>query len=33
MLDKFVLGFLEGPHEEIINKVTGLKRFIAKRKL
>lgn len=33
MLDKFVLEFLEGPHEEIINKVPGLKQFIAKRKL
>lgn len=32
MLDKFVLEFLEGPHEEIINKITGLKQFIAKRK-
>ncbi len=33
MLDKFILEFLEGPHEEIINKVPGLKQFIAKRKL
>jgi hypothetical protein len=33
MLDKFILEFLEGPHEEIINKITGLKQFIAKRKL
>jgi len=33
MLDKFVLEFLEGPHEEIINKITGLKQIIAKRKL
>ncbi|HPN96575.1 MAG TPA: hypothetical protein PLK35_02300 [Candidatus Moranbacteria bacterium] len=32
MLDKFVLEFLEGPHEEIINKVPGLKQFIANRK-
>jgi hypothetical protein len=32
MLDKFILEFLEGPHEEIINKITGLKRFIANRK-
>lgn len=32
MLDKFVLEFLEGPHEEIINKITGLKQLIAKRK-
>lgn len=33
MLDKFVLEFLEGPHEELIDKVPGLKRFIAQRKL
>jgi len=33
MLDKFVLEFLEGPNEEIINKITGLKQFIAKRKM
>lgn len=33
MLDKFVLEFLEGPHEEVINKIPGLKQFIAKRKL
>jgi hypothetical protein len=33
MLDKFVLEFLEGPHEEVINKITGLRQFIAKRKL
>ena len=32
MLDKFILDFLEGPHEEIINKITWLKHFIAKRK-
>lgn len=32
MLDKFILEFLEGPHEEIINKISGLKQFIAKRK-
>jgi len=32
MLDKFILEFLEGPHEEIINKISGLKRFIANRK-
>lgn len=32
MLDKFILEFFEGPHEEIINKVPGLKQFIAKRK-
>lgn len=29
MLDRFILDFLEGPHEEVINKITGLKRFIA----
>jgi hypothetical protein len=33
MLDKFILEFLEGPHEEIINKITGLKQLIAKRKI
>ncbi|MFZ2193475.1 MAG: hypothetical protein WAV31_04495 [Candidatus Moraniibacteriota bacterium] len=33
MLDKFILEFLEGPHEEVINKIVGLKQFIAKRKL
>jgi hypothetical protein len=33
MLDKFVLEFLEGPHEEVINKVAGLRRLIVKRKL
>lgn len=32
MLDKFILEFLEGPHEEIINRIPGLKQFIAKRK-
>ena len=32
MLDKFILEFLEGPHEEIINKISGLKRFILSRK-
>jgi hypothetical protein len=32
MLDKFVLDFLEGPHEEIVNKIPGLRRFIAGRK-
>lgn len=29
MLDRFILDFLEGPHEEVINKVAGLKRFIS----
>jgi hypothetical protein len=33
MLDKFILEFLEGPHEEVINKIPGLKQMIAKRKL
>lgn len=32
MLDKFILEFLEGPHEEIVNKITGLRQFIANRK-
>lgn len=32
MLDKFILEFLEGPHEEIVNKISGLRRFIANRK-
>lgn len=32
MLDKFILEFLEGPHEEVVNKITGLRQFIAKRK-
>ncbi|MFA6973864.1 MAG: hypothetical protein WC238_03985 [Parcubacteria group bacterium] len=32
MLDKFILEFLEGPHEEVINKMTGLRQFIANRK-
>jgi hypothetical protein len=32
MLDKFILEFLEGPHEEVINKIQGLKQFIANRK-
>ncbi len=29
MLDRFILDFLEGPHDEIINKLPKLKRFIA----
>lgn len=33
MLDKFILEFLEGPHEELINKISGLRQFIAKRKM
>ena len=32
MLDKFILEFFEGPHEEIINKIIGFKRLIANRK-
>jgi hypothetical protein len=32
MLDKFLLEFFEGPHEELINKISGLKQFIAGRK-
>jgi len=32
MLDKFILDFLEGPHEEVINKISWLKRFMATRK-
>jgi hypothetical protein len=33
MLDKFILEFLEGPHEEVINKISGLKQLIARRKM
>lgn len=33
MLDKFVLEFLEGPHEEVINKISGLRQLISKRKM
>jgi hypothetical protein len=29
MLDRFLLEFLEGPHSELVNKVSGLKRFVA----
>lgn len=32
MLDKFLLEFFEGPHEEIVNKISGFKRLIANRK-
>jgi hypothetical protein len=32
MLDKFIFEFLEGPHEEIINKITGLRQIVAKHK-
>lgn len=29
MLDRFLIEFLEGPYEEVVNKVAELKRFIA----
>lgn len=29
MMDRFLLDFLEGPHDEVINKMPKLKRFIA----
>lgn len=29
MLDRFLLEFLEAPHEEVINKVPGLKRLVS----
>lgn len=32
MLDKFILEFFEGPHEELINKIQGFRQFIANRK-
>jgi hypothetical protein len=32
MLDRFLMEFFEGPHDEIINKVPGLKRFISNLK-
>jgi hypothetical protein len=32
MLDKFVLDFLQGPNEELVNKIPGLRKFIADRK-
>ena len=32
MLDKLILDFLEGPHEEVINKMPWLKHFMATRK-
>lgn len=32
MLDKFLLEFFQGPHEEIVNKISGFKRLIADRK-
>lgn len=33
MLDKFVLEFLEGPHEEIINKITNRQTVYRKKKI
>lgn len=32
MLDRFLMEFFEGPHDEIINRVPGLKRFISNLK-
>lgn len=32
MMDKFILEFFDGPHEELINKIPGLKHLIAKKK-
>ena len=29
MLDRFLIEFLEGPYEEVVNKVPEFKRFIA----
>ena len=29
MMDRFLMDFMEGPHDEIINKIPKLKRFIA----
>ena len=29
MLDRFLMDFLEGPYDEIVNKIPGLKRFVA----
>lgn len=29
MLDRFLLDFLEGPHDELVNKIPRLKQFIA----
>lgn len=29
MLDRFFIEFLEGPYEEVVNRVTELKRFVA----
>jgi len=29
MLDRFIIDFLESPYDEVINKIPGLKRFVA----
>lgn len=29
MLDRFLIDFLDGPYNEIVNKIPGLKRFVA----
>jgi len=29
MMDRFLMDFMEGPHDEIINKIPKLKRFIS----
>ena len=29
MLDRFIMDFLEGPYDEVVNKIPGLKRFVA----
>jgi len=33
MLDRFILDFLEAPHDEIVNKIPGLKRLINNLKM
>jgi len=33
MLDRFILDFLEAPHDEIVNKILGLKRLINNLKM
>lgn len=30
MMDRFLMSFLEGPHDEIVNKVPGLKNFVSR---
>jgi hypothetical protein len=32
MLDRFLLEFMENPHSELVNKISGLKRFMANLK-